>query len=100
MQHRQATATQVDFDSGDLDQHFTRAAEASRSLSTRPDSDTLLKTYALYKQASLGDATGQRPGMTDLVGRAKFDAWEKERGVSTEKAKGEYIALVRSLLGG
>jgi acyl-CoA-binding protein len=67
-------------------------------LSKRPDQATLLKLYALFKQAGTGDATGERPGFTDPVGRAKFDAWEKMRGIAPEQAKADYIALVRSLL--
>ena len=68
-------------------------------MAKRPDQATLLKLYALFKQAGAGDATGERPGFTDPVGRAKFDAWEKMRGIAPEQAKADYIALVRSLLG-
>ena len=89
----------IDLDGGDLDVRFTRAADASRSLPKRPDQATLLKLYALFKQAGAGDVSGDRPGLTDPVGRAKFDAWEKMRGVAPEQAKADYIALVRSLLG-
>ena len=95
-----ATSAAVDLDSGDLDARFARAADASRTLPKRPGSATLLKLYALFKQAGAGDATGDRPGITDPVGRAKFDAWEKMRGVAPGQAKADYIALVRSLLGG
>ena len=94
-----ATTTPVDLESGDLAVRFQRAAEASRTLPKRPDSATLLSLYALYKQAGAGDAAGERPGLTDPVGRAKFDAWEKLRGVDMEQAKTDYIALVRTLLG-
>jgi carboxylesterase len=92
------TASSVDLDSGDLDARFARAAEASRSLAKRPDSSVLLQLYALYKQGSVGDATGDRAGITDPVGRAKFDAWDKQRGATADKAKSDYIELVRSLL--
>jgi acyl-CoA-binding protein len=58
---------------------------------------TLLKIYALYKQASSGDAEGKRPGFTDMVGRAKWDAWNENKGKSSDAAMKEYIALIESL---
>ena len=58
---------------------------------------TLLKIYALFKQASAGDATGDRPGMTDFVGRAKFDAWDALKGTSQDEAKQQYIDLIEEL---
>lgn len=88
----------VDWEGGDLDARFTRATEASRNLPKRPDQATLLKLYSLFKQAGTGDVTGDRPGVTDPVGRAKFDAWASMRGVASEQAKADYIALVRSQL--
>ncbi|MEO8739559.1 MAG: acyl-CoA-binding protein [Casimicrobiaceae bacterium] len=95
-----AGAAPVDLENGELDARFQRAADASRTLPDRPDSATLLNLYALYKQAGSGDVAGERPGLTDPVGRAKFDAWEKLRGVGVEQAKIDYIALVRTLLAG
>jgi acyl-CoA-binding protein len=88
----------IDLDSGDLDARFKRAADASRTLVKRPDAATMLSLYAMFKQAGAGDAVGDKPGITDRVGRAKFDAWDKLRGTSAERAKADYIALVRSLL--
>ncbi len=85
--------------SDDLDARFAAAAEASKTLPARPDNDTLLKLYSLYKQASVGDVEGSRPGFMDPVGRAKFDAWEKLEGMSAEDAKNAYIDLVDSLKG-
>ena len=81
----------------DLKSEFEAAAAASKSLAAKPDNDTLLKLYALYKQATQGDAQGQRPGMTDFVGRAKFDAWVRMKGTSAESAMQAYVALVHSL---
>jgi len=81
----------------DLTSEFEAAAAASKKLAAKPDNDTLLKLYALYKQATQGDAQGQRPGMTDFVGRAKFDAWARMKGTSAESAMQEYVDLVRSL---
>jgi carboxylesterase len=54
----------------------------------------MLELYALYKQSTTGDATGSRPGMLDVKGRAKFDAWAKHKGKSKDAAMEAYIALV------
>lgn len=82
----------------DLDARFAAAADASKTLPERPDNATLLSLYALYKQATTGDATGKRPGFTDPVGRAKFDAWQKLAGTSQDSAKLQYAELVEGLL--
>lgn len=76
---------------------FNQAQADSKNLPERPDNMTLLKIYALFKQASSGDATGERPGMTDFVARAKFDAWAEIKGTSKEAAMQEYIDLIESL---
>ena len=76
---------------------FDQAVADSKTLSERPDNATLLALYALFKQASEGDVTGKRPGFTDLVGRAKWDAWNERQGLSTEAAQQAYIDLVESL---
>ncbi len=81
----------------DLKAEFQKAAEDVKGLSKRPDNDSLLKLYALYKQASAGDVTGSRPGMLDFEGRAKFDAWSKLKGKAKDAAMQEYISLVQSL---
>ena len=81
----------------DLNQRFQTAVQESKGLSTRPDNDTLLKLYALYKQATVGDAAGKRPGMFDMVGRAKYDAWAECKGMSTDDAMQAYVDLVESL---
>ena len=81
----------------DLHAQFEAAAQAAQNLSTRPDNDTLLRIYALYKQATAGDAVGARPGFTDFVGRAKYDAWAKLKGTTKDQAMRDYIALVESL---
>ncbi|MCU0284016.1 MAG: acyl-CoA-binding protein [Candidatus Nanopelagicales bacterium] len=83
----------------DLDARFTAAAEASKTLPQRPDNDTLLALYSLFKQATEGDVQGKRPGFTDMVGRAKYDAWSKLKGMSSEDAKAQYADLVESLAG-
>lgn len=81
----------------DLHSRFLTAAEEVTQLSTAPENQTKLKLYALYKQASEGDATGERPGMMDFVGRAKFDAWAGLKGLDSDAAREKYIALVDAL---
>ncbi len=81
----------------DLAARFQTAAADSKKLSQRPDNDTLLKLYATFKQGSNGDVEGKRPGFTDLVGRAKYDAWAKLKGMPKEEAMQQYIDLVESL---
>jgi acyl-CoA-binding protein len=83
----------------DLQKQFEIAAADSKNLDERPDNDTLLKIYALYKQGASGDASGNRPGFTDMIGRAKYDAWAKLKGLSKEDAMRQYVALVDSLKG-
>lgn len=81
----------------DLQDRFESAAEDVQQLPSRPDNATLLRLYSLYKQGTMGDVQGKRPGMLDLAGRAKFDAWSKLEGMSREEAMREYIALVEDL---
>lgn len=80
-----------------LQEQFEQAQLDSKSLSSRPDNMTLLKIYALFKQASSGDAGTDRPGFTDMVGRAKFDAWAALAGTSSDDAKQQYIDLITDL---
>lgn len=80
-----------------LQEQFDQAQADSKNLSERPDNMTLLKIYALYKQASAGDADGKRPGFTDMVGRAKFDAWEALKGTGKDEAMQQYIDLIEDL---
>ena len=81
----------------DLKAQFEKAVAESKSLPEKPDNMTLLKIYALYKQATSGDVDGKRPGFTDMVGRAKWDAWNEAKGKSGEEAMQAYIDLVESL---
>lgn len=83
----------------DLQQQFEDASEKVQQLDQRPDNDTLLKLYALYKQGSEGDVSGERPGFFDFVGVAKYEAWEKLKGTDSDEAKKRYIELVESLTG-
>ena len=81
----------------DLKARFEKAVVDSKSLPEKPDTGTMLKMYALFKQASGGDADGKRPGFTDMVGRAKWDAWNGVKGKAGPEAMQEYIDLVESL---
>ncbi len=78
---------------------FEAAVANSKKLSERPDNTTLLKIYGLYKQATSGDNTEKKPGFGDMVGRAKWDAWNGFKGTSQDDAKQQYIDLIKSLGG-
>lgn len=82
-----------------LQAQFEQAVAQSKSLEQRPDNASLLKLYALYKQASEGDVTGERPGAMDFVAAAKWNARAQLRGTSAADAMRSYIALVESLRG-
>ena len=81
----------------DIDEQFQAAVAASTELPAKPDQDTMLKLYSLYKQATEGDVEGKRPGFTNPVGRAKYDARKELVGTAPDQAKQEYVALVDSL---
>lgn len=81
----------------DIKTRFEDAVVASKQLPQRPDNLTLLRIYALYKQATAGDVSGARPGVTDMVGRAKHDAWAMLKGVDADAAMHSYIELIESL---
>ncbi|MEM7053062.1 MAG: acyl-CoA-binding protein [Pseudomonadota bacterium] len=83
----------------DLQQEFEQASVRVKALDERPDNDTMLKLYALYKQGSEGDISGEKPGFFDFVGVAKYEAWEKQQGVDQATAQQQYIDLVNSLTG-
>ena len=81
----------------DLKAKFQKAQEQVNHLPQRPDNATALRLYALYKQATAGDASGERPGMFDMVRRAKYDAWAEVKGMSAGEAMREYSALAETL---
>ena len=81
----------------DLTADFDAAVARSKNLSERPDNPTLLKIYALYKQATQGDNAEKRPGFSDVVARAKWDAWTKLKGTAGDAARQQYIDLIASL---
>jgi len=76
---------------------FDAAVASSKALPEKPDNMTLLKMYSLFKQSTEGDVEGKRPGFTDMVGRAKYDAWAAVKGKGKDEAMQEYVDLVESL---
>ena len=81
----------------DLKKKFDAAAKDAKNLKTRPSDDDLLRLYALYKQATDGDVSGDRPGAFDFVNRAKYDAWARLKGTGTDKAMKSYVDTVARL---
>ncbi len=80
-----------------LQTQFEAAVANSKSLTERPDNSTLLKIYGLYKQATTGDNTEKKPGFSDMVGRAKWEAWNGFKGTAGAEAMQQYIDLIESL---
>ena len=85
--------------SGDLRQQFEQAKQDVQDLAERPDNDTLLRLYALYKQGAEGDVSGEKSGFFDFVGTAKYEAWSKLKGTTQEDAMKQYVELVNRLRG-
>jgi acyl-CoA-binding protein len=81
----------------DLQSDFDAAVASSKKLAQRPDNSTLLKIYGLYKQATQGDVTEKKPGFGDMIGRAKWDAWNAVKGTAHDDAKRRYVELIQSL---
>jgi diazepam-binding inhibitor (GABA receptor modulating acyl-CoA-binding protein) len=81
----------------DLQTQFESAAQTVQNLARRPDDQSLLKVYALYKQATAGDVQGNRPGFMDMAGRFKYDAWAKLKGTGQEAAMQQYVDFVGQL---
>lgn len=81
-----------------MNQKFLDAQERVNSLTSRPQNEELLKLYALYKQATEGNVSGDPPGGFDFKGAAKFNAWKSLEGKSKEEAETEYITLVDELV--
>lgn len=81
-----------------LEHDFETAAEDVQQLSERPDNQTLLQLYALYKQATEGDVSGKRPSRLKMRARAKYDAWEEQKGLDEQEAMQAYVDLVDELV--
>jgi diazepam-binding inhibitor (GABA receptor modulator, acyl-CoA-binding protein) len=82
----------------DLKAQFEKAQQDVNSLTKRPSNEDFLFLYSHFKQANMGDAKGDRPGMLDMVGRAKYDAWAKLKGVKADEAMKRYVDKVTALL--
>jgi acyl-CoA-binding protein len=80
-----------------LEDDFRTAQDRVMKLTSRPGNDTLLELYGLFKQGTVGDVDGKRPGLLDLKGRAKHDAWAARRGMTREEAQRRYVELVARL---
>ena len=76
---------------------FNTAAEEVKKLAKQPTNEEMLQVYALFKQATVGDCNTTRPGMLDMKGKAKWDAWDAKKGVAKDAAEAEYIDLVEKL---
>jgi diazepam-binding inhibitor (GABA receptor modulator, acyl-CoA-binding protein) len=83
-----------------LAEQFQDAQNRVKALSSAPGTDKLLELYALYKQGTSGDVDGKRPGMLDMKGRAKYDAWAGRKGMTKDAAMTAYVALVDRLVAG
>ncbi|XP_072300381.1 acyl-CoA-binding protein [Eucyclogobius newberryi] len=81
----------------DLQAQFESAATDVKNLKAKPSDEDMLRVYSLYKQGTVGDVNIARPGMLDFTGKAKWDAWEKQKGKSKEDAMKEYVQLVNEL---
>ena len=81
-----------------LQERFEDAQKRVKALTQAPATDQLLQLYALFKQGSVGDVSGARPGMMDFKGRAKYDAWAEKKGLTRERAMESYVALVDQLV--
>lgn len=84
----------------DIETAFTTAVAEVEQLPERPGNEDLLRLYALYKQSTVGDVNGKRPGMMDFVKRAKFDAWAMLEGTSQDDAMQSYVEVVKTLQAG
>jgi len=81
-----------------LTESFEDAQKRVKTLTEAPGNDELLELYAFFKQATVGDVSGSRPGMLDFKGRAKFDAWSKKKGTSKDAAMTAYVGVVDRLM--
>ena len=81
-----------------LDQNFAQSQENVKTLTKRPSDTQLLELYGLFKQASEGDNNSSKPGMFDIKGQFKWNAWKDKAGLSKDEAKQKYIDLVNGLL--
>ena len=76
---------------------FQASVDKTKTFTKRPDNQELLTLYALFKQATEGDVSGERPGGFDFKAIAKFDAWAEQKGKAKESVVDEYVAFVNKL---
>ena len=81
-----------------LDDDFEKAIQDAQELPEKPSNQELLLLYGLFKQSNVGDVSGKRPPLHDMFGRAKFDAWTKLKGTSSDEAKQQYVDAVAAML--
>lgn len=81
----------------ELKENFDNAVIESKQITKRPDNETLLQLYSLYKQATEGDINSEKPAMFDFVAQAKYNAWDNLKGTSADEAMQQYITLVEKL---
>ena len=79
------------------EEDFKAAVDRVQNLAATPSNDDLLSLYGLFKQATVGDVAGKRPGMMNIRGRAKYDAWASRKGMSADEARASYIQTVERL---
>lgn len=84
---------------GAFDAEFAQAKERLNSLKEDPGNEVKLKIYALFKQATIGKCNTPKPGMMDIVGKYKWNAWNDLGSMSQDDAQQEYIKLVDNLAG-
>jgi diazepam-binding inhibitor (GABA receptor modulator, acyl-CoA-binding protein) len=82
----------------DIKKQFDKAAKDVTKAKKDPGNDMKLRLYAHFKQGTEGDVSGDKPGFTDFVGRAKYDAWAKLKGMSQDDAQAAYVKLVKRVL--
>ena len=80
-----------------MNSQFEQAAQDVKNLTSKPHDDELLKVYAFYKQATVGDNNTPQPGFLDFKGKAKWNAWNNLKGTSKDKAASEYVDFVKFL---
>ena len=80
-----------------LHKQFEQAVAESKQLPEKPSNDILLRIYSLYKQATQGDVSGEKPSGFDFVNLAKYNAWESLKGKTSEESMQEYVDLINSL---
>lgn len=56
--------------------------------------DVKLEFYKYFKQANAGDVVGTQPWAVQMEARAKWDAWNSVKGMTSEEAKAKYVEVL------